>query len=76
MTGIKIGTCGLACGKCPVFKKGKCPGCQPNDFCPLPKCAKEKGVELCFDCKEFPCDKSYNGGPIVKELLDHYKKEK
>ncbi|MFH1688021.1 MAG: DUF3795 domain-containing protein [bacterium] len=24
--------------------------------CPVRKCAIEKGVELCFDCAEFPCD--------------------
>jgi hypothetical protein len=70
---IKIGVCGLLCEKCPKYKAEECPGCRPNKFCPLPACAKEKGVDYCFDCEEFPCNKNYKGGPIVKELLDHWK---
>lgn len=72
----KIGVCGLACFKCPIFVRKECPGCRPNEFCPLPECAKEKGVELCFECKEFPCKLNYGKGPIVKELLDHFKNNK
>ena len=72
----KIGVCGLVCSKCPVFVTGDCPGCGPNEFCPLPECSKKKGVNLCFECQEFPCNLSYDKGPIVKELLDHFKKKK
>lgn len=72
----KIGVCGIACFKCPRFVRKACPGCRPNEFCPLPECAQDKGVELCFECKEFPCKLSYEKGPIVKELLDFFKKEK
>jgi len=73
---MKIGVCGLVCEYCPLFTSKKCPGCRPNEFCPLPACAKEKNVSLCFECNEFPCEKHYESGPIVKELLDHFKKEK
>lgn len=73
---LKIGVCGIACFKCSQFVGKKCPGCRPNEFCPLPECAKGKGVALCFECKEFPCKLSYEKGPIVKELLDFFKKEK
>jgi len=73
---MKIGICGLVCEKCPMFAKKECPGCSPNEFCPLPDCAKKKGVKLCFECKEFPCKKNFEGGPIVKELLDHFKEKK
>ena len=72
----KIGVCGIACFKCPTFVAKKCPGCHPNEFCPLPACSKEKGVDSCFECKDFPCKKNYKGGPIVRELLDHFKKIK
>ena len=72
---LKIGVCGLVCSKCPKYKIKECPGCQPNEFCPLPACAKEKEVDCCFNCGDFPCEKNYKGGPIIKELLDHWKKK-
>lgn len=70
----KIGVCGVACCKCHKYIKKQCLGCQPNEFCPLPKCAKEKGVEHCFDCKNFPCKLNYEKGPIVSEMLDYWRK--
>jgi hypothetical protein len=76
---MKMGACGIACYKCPLYLKDKCKGCSidiPEDICPLPKCAQEKGVNSCFECKEFPCDKNYKKGPIVHALLDYWKKEK
>ena len=74
----KIGVCGLACYKCVKFKTDECKGCSPKipaDICPLPSCAKKKGVEVCFEYDEFPCEKNYKGGPIARELLDHWKGE-
>jgi hypothetical protein len=50
--------------------KFMCQGCRPNNgFCPgleilgidghckMYKCVKEKNVEFCFECGEFPCAK-------------------
>ena len=37
-----------------------CPGCRQgggNPGCDLRKCAKEKGVEVCCFCNEFPCER-------------------
>lgn len=73
---LKIGVCGLCCGKCPKYVAKECPGCRPNEFCPLPACAESKKVSLCFECKEFPCNLNYEKGPIAKELLDFFKGEK
>ncbi len=73
----KIGVCGIACFKCREYIKEKCKGCSaaiPEKICPLPKCAKQKEVNLCFDCSEFPCDKNYKKGPIASALLDYWKK--
>lgn len=70
---LKIGVCGIVCDKCPKYIKEECPGCRPNEFCPLPVCAQNKNINLCFECKEFPCDLNYQKGPIVKELLDFFK---
>lgn len=76
MTEKKIGVCGLTCHKCVSFKSGECKGCSPKisvDICPLPSCAEGRGIKICFDCKKFPCDKNYKGGPIVPELLDYWR---
>lgn len=66
---MKIGVCGIACEKCPTMEKGKCPngpeGCRPkeNRMCAIATCAFRKGVELCFQCPEFPCETT-KSGPI------------
>ena len=41
------------------FSKGSCKGCRNgeciNKGCNVINCYKEKGVDFCFKCKEFPC---------------------
>ena len=73
---LKIGICGITCGKCPEYTAKRCPGCRPNEICPLPACAKERGLDFCFQCKDFPCKLNYEKGPIVSELLDYWKGKK
>jgi len=64
---MKIGVCGIACEKCPLMTKNKCPngpqGCTPhkNDMCAIATCANTKGVKLCFECPEFPCETTKKG---------------
>ena len=66
---MKIAVCGIACEKCPRMVSGQCPngeaGCLPkaNPFCKICSCAFEKGVGLCFECPQFPCEIS-KSGPI------------
>ncbi len=66
---MKIGVCGIACEKCPRMVKGQCPngetGCQPreNKFCKIATCALHKGVRICFECLDFPCETT-KSGPI------------
>jgi hypothetical protein len=66
---LKIGVCGIACEKCPRMTKSLCPngsaGCMPreNKMCQIASCAYSKGVRLCFECGEFPCEKT-KSGPI------------
>jgi hypothetical protein len=40
-------------------------GCLPKDnpFCKIATCALGKGVKLCFECPEFPCETT-RSGPI------------
>ena len=48
------------------LEKAYCLGCRPHDGllawkdwtepCSVYKCIKEKGLEICSDCDDFPCD--------------------
>ncbi len=64
---MKIGVCGIACEACPRMVRGICPsgdvGCRPkeNPFCAIATCAFHKGVALCFDCSDFPCETTQKG---------------
>ena len=62
-----IACCGIDCGLCPIhYTKGpsRCPGCcGPNFFHTHPSCSfitccvKEKNLEVCAQCEEYPCPK-------------------
>ena len=62
-----LGCCGLDCGLCPRYYSAgpsRCPGCAGPDFfnkhpsCGyITCCVKEKGLEVCAQCDEFPCSK-------------------
>jgi len=44
------------------FAQAACSGCRGNNvLCPIEcvagTCTREKGVDFCFQCEEFPCDK-------------------
>ncbi|MFA6583689.1 MAG: DUF3795 domain-containing protein [Elusimicrobiaceae bacterium] len=48
-----IAACGLYCGGCGAYLKGKCPGCSGNDrasWCKVRTCCLEKKVKSCADC--------------------------
>ncbi len=51
-----IGRCGLYCGACGKYLKGRCPGCNENEkasWCKVRSCTLEKGILSCADCDEF-----------------------
>jgi hypothetical protein len=66
---MKISVCGIACEKCPRMTAKTCPngeqGCTPkeNPMCAIATCAHHKGMALCFECPEFPCDVT-KAGPL------------
>jgi hypothetical protein len=66
---MKIGVCGIACEACTRMVMQKCPngegGCRPKDnkMCKIATCAFNRGVTLCFQCHEFPCETT-KSGPI------------
>lgn len=69
---MKIGVCGIACEKCPMSIQERCPNgeecCTPKDnkMCRIATCAFRRGMKLCFECDEFPCETT-KLGPIKYE---------
>jgi len=52
-----IARCGLYCGECGAYKRGRCPGCAGNAkaaWCKVRSCCLEKGRDSCADCGEHP----------------------
>ena len=52
-----VAYCGLYCGACGAFRKGRCPGCHNNEkasWCKIRTCNKAHGYSSCADCVEFP----------------------
>lgn len=54
----KIGSCGLACLVCSA-RENECQGCKPDKAanCDIKACCLERGLEGCYDCDDYPCDK-------------------
>ena len=61
-----VAYCGLYCGACKAYLKGKCPGCAENvkaGWCKVRKCCIENNYTSCADCKQledFSKCKEYN----------------
>ena len=54
-----LGKCGFYCGACPTYIKGGCRGCAEEHTtgdCFTRDCVKEKKLNFCGECKNFPCD--------------------
>ncbi len=51
-----VSACGLYCGACHKFKKGKCPGCRENKkaaWCKIRICVQDRGYATCAECQTF-----------------------
>lgn len=52
------------------FAQADCKGCRQGDGkypnCGVASCYKQKGVDFCFECDEFPCEKT-NFDPDLKQ---------
>ena len=51
-----VAYCGLYCGACSKYKKGKCSGCAGNDkatWCKIRDCCIENNFSTCADCTQF-----------------------
>ena len=63
-----IAYCGLACAIC--GQNETCvgcrnEGCKDKDWCKNFKCCKEKGLNGCWECNDFPC----SGGMLDKARI-------
>jgi hypothetical protein len=38
-----------------------CKGGSGWGNCPVRKCCTEKGIDFCFECSEFPCERNWSG---------------
>ena len=48
------------------FAQGACGGCRSDNLrCPIEchakTCHRQLGVDFCFECNEYPCDKQFEG---------------
>ena len=67
---IGLAYCGLAC--CVCDKNDTCVGCRNEgctgrEWCLHYNCCREKGLNGCWECDEFPCDKNQNGFNMHKK---------
>ena len=50
-----VAYCGLYCGACGAWRKGRCPGCHENEkarWCKVRACCVENRLSSCADCLE------------------------
>ncbi len=51
-----ISFCGLYCGACIAYLKGRCPGCENNlkaKWCKIRICCMENNYSNCSECREY-----------------------
>ena len=51
-----VAHCGLYCGACRSYRKGRCKGCHENakaGWCKVRACCLERDYASCADCAEF-----------------------
>ncbi len=52
-----VACCGLYCGACGSYRKGRCPGCRENakaTWCKVRACCLERSYASCAECTEHP----------------------
>lgn len=70
-----------------AYRKEICLGCRyqadknaekgDDKFCTVLNCAERKGVTMCSDCEEFPCDEHdpQKTGMFSKTYIDYIRNE-
>lgn len=56
-----------------TFTQGSCEGCRSGGCkypdCGVYNCYKEKGIDFCYQCEEFPCEKSNFKGDLKSRWI-------
>lgn len=75
----QFSVCGLNCGLCPRYHTdgaSRCPGCAGVGFsevhppCSVLSCCQRKGLEYCFLCDEYPCEK-FDSADVRDSFITH-----
>lgn len=65
-----VSYCGLYCGACGQYLRGKCPGCREKtnaQWCKIRTCNQEAGTFSCADCTQVSLDDCRKlNNPIAK----------
>jgi hypothetical protein len=51
-----VASCGLFCGACGAYLKGKCEGCvksEQRSWCKVRACCQDKAIATCAECDDF-----------------------
>lgn len=51
-----VACCGIYCGECRAYSKGRCPGCREHHkatWCKVRRCCRQQELATCADCGEF-----------------------
>ena len=64
MSHYAYGYCGMPCAlctRCRTEGSSRCPGCSCDGYytvpCKVHRCVREKGLDHCGECGDFPCPK-------------------
>ena len=64
MSRYPYGYCGMPCALCTRYRTAgdsRCPGCSCDGYytepCKVHRCVREKGLDHCGQCGDFPCPK-------------------
>ena len=78
-----LGCCGLDCGLCPRYHTegdSRCPGCcgagffEKHPSCGfITCCAKQRGLEVCAQCNDFPCVRTEDSENVLDSFVTHRK---
>lgn len=69
----EIAACGLYCGACFKYKKGKCPGCRAYEkatWCDVRKCCIEHNWESCAECTLMPLTECKKLNSFVAKIFN------
>jgi len=68
-----IAYCGLYCGNCKAFIKGKCPGCAKNEkakWCKIRSCCIENNLSSCAQCTSADPQKCKKLNNFVSKIFE------